>query len=124
MQLLQHVLKTSNSWQISALLTSMVPCVLYCNLCVKTTTDDLGTVGAVLGSLQTQSKGEGEGAEGGNVKCIGVHVWRQLRLLEVEFQGKSTDFSLEEVGFFQCLMQSKLLVLDIKNWQMLCLLTV
>ena len=68
----------------------------------------LGAVGAVLGSPQTQSKGEGEGeegtegggGEGGNVERTGVHGWRGLRVLEVEFQGESTDFSPEEVGFF------------------------
>ena len=65
----------------------------------------LGAVGAVLGSPQTQSKdgGEGEveeGTEGGDGQRTGVHGWRGLRVLEVEFQGESTDFSPEEVSFF------------------------
>ena len=66
----------------------------------------LGAVGAVLGSPQTQSKGEGgegekdEETEGGTVARTGVHGWRGLRVLEVEFQGESTDFSPEEVGLF------------------------
>jgi hypothetical protein len=73
----------------------------------------LGAVGAVLGSPQTQSKGEGTEGEGeeGNVERTGVHGWRGLRVLEVEFQGESTDFSPEEVGlsFFRC---SSFLVAD------------
>lgn len=73
----------------------------------------LGAVGAVLGSPpQTQSKGEGgveggeEGTEGGNVERTSVHGWRGLRVLEVEFQGESTDFSPEEVGFFSFVVLS------------------
>lgn len=62
----------------------------------------LGAVGAVLRSppqMEEREEGEdgteggGEGTQGGNGN---VHGWRGLRVLEVEFQGESTDFSPEE----------------------------